>query len=134
MTTNTARRVLLGGYAAKQCPVRTQHDFGPHPQTWVPDAEDQARLDAGIAYEAEMFTALTRVHPGAVVIGSRLRRDDAIAATLAATTALAWLLRRDYRAQPDRSLSGLATPAWVSLLTLLAGLGMAALLWLASLW
>jgi hypothetical protein len=48
--------------------------------------------------------------------------------------ALAWLLRRDYRQQPDRSLSGLATPAWVSLLTLLAGLGMAALLWLASLW
>ena len=47
--------------------------------------------------------------------------------------ALAWLLR-DYRQQPDRSLSGLATPAWVSLLTLLAGLGMAALLWLASLW
>ena len=44
------------------------------------------------------------------------------------------LLRRDYRQQPDRSLSGLATPAWVSLLTLLAGLGMAALLWLASLW
>ena len=48
--------------------------------------------------------------------------------------AQAWLLRRDYRQQPDRSLSGLATPAWVSLLTLLAGLGMAALLWLASLW
>ena len=46
--------------------------------------------------------------------------------------ALAWLLRRDYRAQPDRSLSGLATPAWVSLLTLLAGLVMAALLWLLS--
>ncbi|PSD30529.1 hypothetical protein C7E17_15830 [Stenotrophomonas maltophilia] len=57
-----------------------------------------------------------------------------IAAALAAATALAWLLRRDYRQQPDRSLSGLATPAWVSLLTLLAGLGMAALLWLASLW
>lgn len=92
MTTNTARRVLLGGYAAKQCPVRTQHDFGPHPQTWVPDAEDQARLDAGIAYEAEMFTALTRVHPGAVVIGSRLRRDDAIAATLAAMDAAAPLI------------------------------------------
>ena len=46
----------------------------------------------------------------------------------------AWLLRRYNRAHPDRSLSGLATPAWVSLLTLLAGLGMAALLWLASLW
>jgi hypothetical protein len=26
--------------------------------------------------------------------------------------ALAWLLRRDYRQQPDRSLSGLATPGW----------------------
>lgn len=48
--------------------------------------------------------------------------------------ALGWLLCRDYRAQADRALSGLATPAWVSLLTLLAGAGMAALLWLLSLW
>lgn len=47
--------------------------------------------------------------------------------------ALRWLLGRDYRQTPDRSLSGLATPAWLSLLTLLAGLGMAALLWLLSL-
>ncbi len=47
-------------------------------------------------------------------------------------TALRWLLGRDYRDTPDRSLSGLATPAWLSLLTLLAGLGMAALLWLLS--
>ena len=46
--------------------------------------------------------------------------------------ALRWLLGRDYRDTPDRSLSGLATPAWLSLLTLLAGLGMAALLWLLS--
>ncbi|MDY0956184.1 MAG: hypothetical protein ACN6RH_00385 [Stenotrophomonas rhizophila] len=46
--------------------------------------------------------------------------------------ALRWLLGRDYRKTPDRALSGLATPAWVSLLTLLAGLGMAALLWLLS--
>ncbi|MCS4233515.1 hypothetical protein ACTUVK_001877 [Stenotrophomonas rhizophila] len=46
--------------------------------------------------------------------------------------ALRWLLGRDYRQTPDRALSGLATPAWVSLLTLLAGLGMAALLWLLS--
>lgn len=46
--------------------------------------------------------------------------------------ALRWLLVRDYRLTPDRSLSGLAAPAWVSLLTLLAGLGMAALLWLLS--
>ena len=46
--------------------------------------------------------------------------------------ALRWLLARDFTAIDDRSLSGLATPAWVSLLTLLAGLGMAALLWLLS--
>jgi len=46
--------------------------------------------------------------------------------------ALRWLLGRDYRQTSDRALSGLATPAWVSLLTLLAGLGMAALLWLLS--
>jgi hypothetical protein len=46
--------------------------------------------------------------------------------------ALRWLLGRAYRDTPDRSLSGLATPAWLSLLTLLAGLGMAALLWLLS--
>ncbi|MCC7635517.1 hypothetical protein [Stenotrophomonas rhizophila] len=46
--------------------------------------------------------------------------------------ALGWLLGRHYRQTPDRALSGLATPAWVALLTLLAGLGMAALLWLLS--
>jgi len=46
--------------------------------------------------------------------------------------ALRWLLGRDYRQSSDRSLTGLATPAWLSLLTLLAGLGMAALLWLLS--
>ncbi len=46
--------------------------------------------------------------------------------------ALRWLLGRDYRQSRDRSLTGLAAPAWLSLLTLLAGLGMAALLWLLS--
>jgi predicted RecB family nuclease len=92
MRAGTAATVLLGGYAAKQCPVRTQHDFGPHPQTWVPDPEDQARLDAGIAFEAEIFAALTQAHPGAVVIDTRLRRDDAIAATLSAMDASAPLI------------------------------------------
>jgi len=47
--------------------------------------------------------------------------------------ALRWLMARHYRTQDDRALSGLATPAWLSALTLLAGLGMAALLWLFSL-
>ena len=41
---------------------------------------------------------------------------------------------RGYREQPGRSVCGVAAPAWVSRLTLLAGLGMAALLWLVSLW
>jgi hypothetical protein len=47
--------------------------------------------------------------------------------------ALGWLLARRYRPLGDRSLSGLATPAWLSLLTIFLGLGMAALLWLLSL-
>lgn len=45
-----------------------------------------------------------------------------------------WLLRGGYRATPDRSLSGLATPARVSLFTVLGGLLAAWLLWLVSYW
>ena len=47
--------------------------------------------------------------------------------------ALWWLLRGGYRATPDRSLSGLATPARISLAVILLGLALAALLWLWSL-
>lgn len=46
--------------------------------------------------------------------------------------ALAWLMRGDYRRTGDRSLSGLATPARVSVAVIVAGLGLAALLWLTS--
>ena len=46
--------------------------------------------------------------------------------------ALCWLLRRRYRSYCDSALTGLATPAWLSLLTTLFGLGMAALLGLLS--
>ncbi|GHH56340.1 hypothetical protein [[Pseudomonas] boreopolis] len=46
--------------------------------------------------------------------------------------ALRWLLERRYRSERDGSLSGLATPAWLALLTIFAGLGMAALLALLS--
>ena len=45
-----------------------------------------------------------------------------------------WLLRGDYRAAVDRNLSGLATPARVSLLTILFGLFAAWVLWLVSYW
>ena len=46
--------------------------------------------------------------------------------------ALRWLLTGGYRAVPDRSLSGLATPARIALATVFFGLSMAALLWLVS--
>ncbi len=44
-------------------------------------------------------------------------------------SALWWLLRGGYYASGDRGLSGLATPARLSLVTILVGLLMAALLW-----
>ncbi|HSR64068.1 MAG TPA: hypothetical protein VLM17_00465 [Xanthomonadaceae bacterium] len=48
-------------------------------------------------------------------------------------SALLWLLRGGYRSVRDPSLSGLATPARVSLIVILAGLALAGLLWLLSL-
>jgi len=80
----TQGTILLGGYAAKQCPVRTQFDFGPDPAQWIPAPEDQARLDAGVAFEAEVFTDLLGRHPAAVLVDPRADRDAAIAATVAA--------------------------------------------------
>lgn len=47
-------------------------------------------------------------------------------------SALWWLLRGGYRDTPDRELSGLATPARVSLFVIMLGLALAGLLWLAS--
>jgi hypothetical protein len=47
--------------------------------------------------------------------------------------ALAWLLSGRYRESRDGSLSGLATPAKISLLVIFGGLACAGLLWLASL-
>ena len=47
-------------------------------------------------------------------------------------SALAWLLRGDYRETRDRGLSGLATPARISLLVIISGLVLAGLLWLWS--
>ena len=47
--------------------------------------------------------------------------------------ALGWLLSGRYRQTRDASLTGLATPARVSLLTIFGGLAMAGALWLWSL-
>ena len=46
--------------------------------------------------------------------------------------ALGWLLSGRYRQTQDRSLTGLATPAKVSLLVIFTGLAGAGLLWLVS--
>ncbi|KAB7765288.1 hypothetical protein [Xanthomonas maliensis] len=76
-----------------------------------------------------IFWPLTLVH-------LRDRHPDALDAfgepAFISPAALRWLLARRYRSYRDRALSGLATPAWVSLLTLFVGLGMAALLGLMS--
>ncbi len=45
-------------------------------------------------------------------------------------TALWWLLRGGYRATPDRSLSGLATPSRISLLVILGGIALGGILWI----
>ena len=47
-------------------------------------------------------------------------------------SALRWLLAGGYRATPDTSLSGLATPARISLAVIILGLALAGLLWLVS--
>lgn len=64
-------------------------------------------------------------------------RHPAIKATLGQgaflkPSALWWLLRGGYRATPDAALSGLATPARISLAVIILGLAMGGLLWLWS--
>lgn len=46
--------------------------------------------------------------------------------------ALWWLLRRGYRSTPDPSLSGLAAPARISMLVILAGIALGGLLWIVG--
>lgn len=46
--------------------------------------------------------------------------------------ALRWLLAGGYRAASDPNLSGLATPARLSLMTIIGGVAMAGALWLAA--
>ncbi len=84
---NDSQPVLLGGYAAKQCAVRSQNDHLPIARKWVPSPEDQARLDAGIAFEAEVFAQLAALHPSAVYLDSQMGREEAIEATMAAMRA-----------------------------------------------
>ncbi|MDQ3206074.1 MAG: hypothetical protein M3Q40_06135 [Pseudomonadota bacterium] len=54
-------------------------------------------------------------------------------AAFANPVAWLWLLQGGYRSTGDRNLSGLATPARLSMMTIIIGLIGAALLWLLSL-
>ncbi|MDI1253285.1 hypothetical protein [Thermomonas sp.] len=46
--------------------------------------------------------------------------------------ALLWLLRAEYRGNPDRNLTGLTTPSRISLLVIIFGLVAGGLLWLLA--
>ena len=85
--TSTVKPVLLGGYAAKQCAVRTQNDYLPIAAKWIPSPEDQARLDAGIAFEGDVFDRIMAAQIGAVMLDPKLRREEAISATMDAMRA-----------------------------------------------
>ena len=85
--TDPQKPILLGGYAAKQCPVRTHNAFSPMVPApeWVPSAELQALFDGGQKFEDEIFAELLAIQPTtAVLVDPALRGDDAIAKTLAA--------------------------------------------------
>ena len=78
--------VVLNGYAAKQCPVRVHNNFSPSVLTLkeVRSEEQQATVDAGNTFEAEIFADLLKIHPTAVLVDPRLGKYEAIAATIAA--------------------------------------------------
>ena len=104
---DSQRPILLGGYAAKQCPVRTHNDFAPLiPKVeWVPSAEVQANLDAGLLFEAAVFAELLGIPSlTAVLVDSNLRKGDAIATTLAAMDSGAALVLGGWL--PDDPLGG----------------------------
>lgn len=98
--------VLLGGYAAKHCPVRVHNDLSPAVPTldWMPSPEDQARLDAGKAFEVAVFAQLMALHPDCVLVDPDLHKTDAIAATVAALDADAGLILGGWL--PDDSAGG----------------------------
>lgn len=83
-----------GGYVAKQCPTRAQWDV-LQPAAQVPaSGAARRRMDAGIVFEADVFTQLVALHPDAVVIdrGGPDDRPDRERRTLDAMTAGAPLI------------------------------------------
>lgn len=85
--TDPGEPVLLGSYAAKQCPVRTHNNFAPLVPVpeWAPPAELQALFEAGRQFEVDVFAELLRIHPDtSELIDPDLRKGVAIAKTVAA--------------------------------------------------
>lgn len=76
--------ILLGAYAAKQCPVRVHNDYSPSvpPARWEISEQDQVHRDAGDAFEADVFSALLHLTPGAVRVDKDALKAEAIATTL----------------------------------------------------
>lgn len=85
--TDSPRPILLGGYAAKFCPVRTHNDFCPAiPKVeWIPSEQLAADLEAGRQFEADVFAELLRLHPDtAVLVDPALPKAEAVAVTVGA--------------------------------------------------
>lgn len=98
--------VLLGGYAAKQCPVRVHNNFSPTVPTlhWKPSPEDQVRLDAGVAFESTVFERLRSLHPDSVSIHDTTPKEVAIATTVQAMESGSRLILGGWL--PDDSVGG----------------------------
>ena len=91
---DSGRAIMLGGYAAKRCPVRTHNDFAPLvpvPEL-EPSSELQAGFDAANEFEAEVFNDLLLIHRAAVLVDPGMRKAEAIAMTLAAMESCAPLI------------------------------------------
>lgn len=89
-----SQTVLLGGYAAKQCPVVVQNDYSPLVPTldWIPSAEEASRLQAGRDFEARVFDELGAIHSDVVIVDLSLRKAEAIAITVQAMESQASLI------------------------------------------
>lgn len=77
--------LILGGYAAKRCPVRVVLDKIPPAE--APIAESvlaRRRMDEGNAFEERVFAQLRGSHPAAVEIDGATSKSAQIAATVAA--------------------------------------------------
>ncbi len=72
----------LGAYPATQCPVRVRFEFDPPPgeTTTPPSASDQQRIDAGRAFEADVFDQLVALHGAVQMAGP----DSRVGATMEA--------------------------------------------------